>query len=64
MSTVGFEGFLQSIVCAGMSPVSSMFDLIIQVKHLLSLKRLVLVMICHVDVSYGNLAIGIRFLSV
>lgn len=31
ISTVGFEGFLQSTVCAGMSPVTSFFDLLIQV---------------------------------
>ncbi|XP_057370953.1 3-ketodihydrosphingosine reductase-like [Daphnia carinata] len=31
VSTVGLEGFLQSTVCAGMSPVTSFVDLLIQV---------------------------------
>jgi len=32
MSSVGFEGFMQSTVCIGMSPVTSVIELILQVK--------------------------------
>lgn len=32
-STVGFEGFMTTVVCAGMSPVTSLLDLITQVRH-------------------------------
>lgn len=31
MSTMGIEGFLQSVVCTGMSPVTSIFRLIVEV---------------------------------
>lgn len=31
MSTVGFEGFMQATVCAGMAPFTSAVELIIQV---------------------------------
>ena len=34
-STVGFEGFLQSVVCIGMAPITSFFDLLLQVKKLI-----------------------------
>ncbi|XP_046449073.1 3-ketodihydrosphingosine reductase-like [Daphnia pulex] len=30
ISTVGFEGFLQSVVCIGMAPITSVFDLLVQ----------------------------------
>jgi len=40
MSTVGFEGFIQAMLCAGMAPVTSLFELCVQVSTM-GLLRLV-----------------------